>query len=107
MASLVAVEVALYANLRRYRPDVEGTGPFWLEVPDGTTVDALMRILGIPGRLIKQAFVDHVQQDGDYVLKDGSRIAIFSPIAGGQFTGPVVGRAGPLDQSAVTRVGEM
>lgn len=83
-SGLVSVEVALYANLRRYRPEDGGTGPFWLKVPAGTTVEGLMNRLGIPAKLVKQAFVDHVQQDRDYVLTEGARVAIFSPIAGGQ-----------------------
>lgn len=81
---LIAIEVALYASLRRYHPEAGGRGPFWLLLPEGTTVRGLMDVLGIPASMIKQAFVDHVQKEGDYLLKDRSSVAIFSPIAGGR-----------------------
>ena len=79
---MISVEVAVFATLRRYRPDGDG-GAFWLDVPQGTTVDDLVDMLGIPASEMKQTFVDSVRQEGGHVLKDKERVAIFPPIAGG------------------------
>jgi molybdopterin converting factor small subunit len=54
-----------------------------MDVPDGTTVDALLELLGIPAVEAKQTFVNHHHQEGDYILQDQERAAIFPPIAGG------------------------
>ena len=72
----------MFATLRRYCPDGDGSA-FWLDVPQGTTVDELVDMLGIPATEMKQTFVSSVRQEGDYVLKDKVRVAIFPPIAGG------------------------
>jgi molybdopterin converting factor small subunit len=80
---MTAIEVALFATLRKYRPTGDGSGVFWLDVPDGTTVDKLLELLGIPATEAKQAFVNNHRQEGEYVLQDKERVAIFPPIAGG------------------------
>jgi len=80
---LIAIEVALFATLRKYAPSEGGSGAFWLDVPEGTTVDTLLELLGIPAAEAKQMFVNRRHQEGDYVLQDQERAAIFPPIAGG------------------------
>ena len=82
-ARSITVEVALFATLRRYRPDLGDTSAFELNVPEGTTVDGLMRVLGIPATETKQVFAGSQRRDKDYVLQDGERVAIFPPVAGG------------------------
>jgi molybdopterin converting factor small subunit len=54
-----------------------------LDVPEGTTVDTLLELLGIPAAETQQTFVNRRHQEGDYVLQDRERAAIFPPIAGG------------------------
>ena len=80
---MTAIEVALFATLRKYGPSGGGSSAFWLDVPAGTTVDNLLELLGIPVTETKQAFVNSLRQEGDYVLQDNERVAIFPPIAGG------------------------
>jgi molybdopterin converting factor small subunit len=79
----ISVEVVLFANLREYHPVSRNSGPFQQELPEGTTVDGLMETLGITGLQTRLHFVDGLNRDGGYVLKDGERVALFSPIAGG------------------------
>ena len=69
-AGLIAVEVALFASLRKYRPANGESGSPWLDVPQGTTIDQLVEILGIPATETKQTFVSNRHQEGNYVLQD-------------------------------------
>ena len=82
-AGSITVEVALFATLRKYRLEGDDTSPFRLDVPEGTTVGGLMRILGIPATETKQVFAGSQRRGGTYVLQDGERVAIFPPVAGG------------------------
>jgi len=79
----MTVEVALFATLRKYRPNRGGTSAFEMDVPEGTTVDGLLRILGIPANEMKQVFAGSKRREGAYVLQNRERVAIFPPIAGG------------------------
>ena len=79
----MTVEVALFATLRKYRPGRGDTSAFQLDMPEGTTVDGLLRILGIPASETKQVFAGSKRREGAYVLQDGERVAIFPPVAGG------------------------
>ena len=80
---MIAVEVALFANLRKYHPDGEDGGAFRMEVPEGTTLDGLLELLSIPDTEMKQTFINSLRQRGGYVLQSDERVAIFPPIAGG------------------------
>ena len=82
-AGSIELEVALFATLRKYRPDGGDTSAFRLAVPEGTTVDGLMRILGIPATETKQVFAGSQRREGAYVLQADERVAIFPPVAGG------------------------
>ncbi len=82
-ADSIEVEVALFATLRKYRPDAGDTSAFRLDVPGGTTVDGLMGILGIPATETKQVFAGSQRREGAYVLQADERVAIFPPVAGG------------------------
>ena len=82
-AGSIAIEVALFATLRKYSPARDESSASWLDVPEGTTVDELLEMLGIPASEAKQTFVNSLHQEGGYVLQDKERVAIFPPIAGG------------------------
>ena len=79
----ITVEVALFATLRRYRPEPGDTSAFQMDVPEGTTIDGLVAMLGIPATETKQVFAGSQRREGSYVLGEGERIAIFPPVAGG------------------------
>lgn len=75
--------VVLYANLGEYHPQGKGSEPFALYLPGGSTVDDLLAKLGLVRGEAKLVFVEHAARRGDYILQDGSKAAVFPPIAGG------------------------
>jgi sulfur-carrier protein len=77
----VKVTVRLYATLRAFAPD--RTGEMDVNVPAGTTVAGLITSLGIPGGIVKKAFVGGLARDESYELGAGDEIGLFPPIAGG------------------------
>jgi molybdopterin converting factor small subunit len=79
----ITIEVALFATLRKYHPAGSDAGPVWMAVPEGATVRELLEILGVPAAQAKQAFINNRQTEDDRVIRDGERVAIFPPIAGG------------------------
>ena len=77
------VELNLYASLKRYMPDGTHTRPFFMEEREGTTVRDILRQLKLPGDLVKIIFLNGLHAGEDAILKDGDRIGIFPPVAGG------------------------
>ena len=80
---MITVNVALYATLRKYRPDGGKGGSFRIDLPDGAPVAKLLEILRVPRTQTKLVFVNNVDREADYVLQDEQKVAIFPPIAGG------------------------
>jgi len=79
----ITVQVSLRSVLRKYRPDPNDRRPFPVELPAGSTVGDLVTRLGVEPRLAKLIFIDHIRCNGDTPLRDGARVDIFPPIAGG------------------------
>lgn len=77
------VQVYLYATLRQFHAGAGSVNGTEIEVPDGTAISDLYRLLGIPEGQVKQAFVNGRHKDPDYLLRDGDRVGVFPPIAGG------------------------
>lgn len=75
--------MVLYANLGKYHPRGQGSEPFTLLLPRGSTVDDLLAELGLGRDEAKLVFVEHAARPGDYILQDGRKAAIFPPVAGG------------------------
>jgi len=80
---MIEVEVRLYATLRKYVSQTSGSEPMILQVPEGTSLSALLTKLGVPKEEVKTAFVNNQRQDEDYQLSNGDRVAFFPPVAGG------------------------
>jgi len=80
---MIEVEVRLYATLRKYSPETGIGEPMILQVPEGERLSDLLTRLGIPQHEVKTAFVNSRHQDEDYQLRDGDRVALFPPVAGG------------------------
>jgi molybdopterin converting factor small subunit len=54
-----------------------------LEVDDGITITGLLKRLGVPQEQVKIIFRNGIHAGGDEVLKDGDRLGVFPPVAGG------------------------
>ena len=77
------VELKLYASLRKYLPEHVAGNNSRVEVQEGKTVGQLIHELNIPEDAPKILFVNGIHVNRDYVFKDGDRLALFPPIAGG------------------------
>ncbi len=77
------VHVRLFAGLNRYVTNKQSGIPFDAELPDGATIEALIRHLGLPPDEVRVAFVNGRAQPLDFALKDGDEVGIFPPIGGG------------------------
>jgi molybdopterin synthase sulfur carrier subunit len=81
----VQLEIRLFAGLKCNNPDLPcfGKTAFDLEVPVGTTVGELRRILAINPNIRLLNMVNHHHEGDEWVLQDSDRIGIFPPIGGG------------------------
>ena len=78
------IELNLFASLAQYAPDKTGShNRQILEVAEGTTIIRLLEELGLPMDKIGMIFVNGLHAAGDEVLKDGDRVGVFPPVAGG------------------------
>ncbi|MGB9723510.1 MAG: MoaD/ThiS family protein [Chloroflexia bacterium] len=80
---MIAVEVRLYASLRRYRPDAPGGEGERVLLPAGSTVLDLLAGLGIPPAEVQTVFVNRRAISRETVLQDGDRVDLFPAVAGG------------------------
>ncbi|MBM4430259.1 MAG: MoaD/ThiS family protein [Chloroflexi bacterium] len=78
------VRVKLFATLRLKAPTqaLPGT-PLEIEVPEGSTLGALVASLNLPADEVKTVFVNGRARALDWVLEHGDEIGIFPPIGGG------------------------
>lgn len=80
------IELALYASLQQYLPEgpegSSGKRSRIVDLPDGTTVGEVVARLGLPDQP-RVCFIDGRGVPEDTPVKDGSRLAIFPPVAGG------------------------
>ena len=72
------VELNLYASLARFVPR---TGP--MEVDKETTILGLLRRLDVPLEKVKIIFLNGIHASGNETLREGDRVGVFPPVAGG------------------------
>ena len=77
------IELNLFASLGEYLPDKETGNPNVLTLADGITVGDLIALLKIPVEAPRIIFLNGIHAGRDSVLKDGDRIGMFPPLAGG------------------------
>ncbi len=78
------IEVKLYASLGRYMPQaILERGQGYLEVGEGTTIKALLENLRVPLETVKLIFRNGIHAKSEEVLKEGDRLGVFPPVAGG------------------------
>jgi molybdopterin synthase sulfur carrier subunit len=78
------IELRLYASLARFMPDQKGgSAANTIEVGQGTTISDLLEALKVPANGVKLIFLNGIHAKGDEVLKEGDRVGVFPPVAGG------------------------
>jgi molybdopterin converting factor small subunit len=78
------IELNLYASLRDYAPKAgRGEDRNLTEVRDGITIRELLAHLRVPLEAVKIIFLNGVQANGDETLREGDRVGVFPPVAGG------------------------
>ena len=77
------MEVRLYANLRRYVPQLSIGEAMELAFDEGATLRHIFTMLGLPESEVKKVIVNGLSKRYEYVLLDRDRVAIFPPVAGG------------------------
>lgn len=79
------IELALFASLEPFLPEGEpgsGRRTRMIDLPDGTTVGEVVVLLGLPDQP-RVCFMGGRGVTEETVVTDGSRLAIFPPVAGG------------------------
>ncbi len=77
------IELNLFASLAEYLPDKEKGNPNILELPAGTTIGGLIDLLKIPPEAPRIIFQNGIHALREAVLKEGDRVGMFPPLAGG------------------------
>lgn len=79
---MLRIELRLFGHLREYLPasDLPGVP---MEIPEGFSVEDLIRKLGIPPGDPKIVLVNGLHALREQILQEGDRVSIFPPIAGG------------------------
>jgi sulfur carrier protein ThiS len=77
------VEVNLYASLAQYVPPTSDGKSFVMELSEGTRIRDALAHLKVPGEAVKIIFLNGIHATADTVLRNGDRLGVFPPVAGG------------------------
>lgn len=77
------VEVRLFATLAKFLPPNGRDGAVELEIPEGSTVAEITRLLGIPADLARVVLVNGRDIGPEAPLGARDVVTIFPPLAGG------------------------
>lgn len=78
------VEINFFASLARYMLDKTGSqASRVLEVGEGSTIIDILTRMGVPLEKVKILFLNGIHATGEEVLKEGDRVGVFPPVAGG------------------------
>ena len=80
---IMKINLNLYASLAEYLPDRARGNPNSLELPEGTTIKQLIEQLHIPLDTPRIIFLNGVHAPLEALLKEGDRLGLFPPLAGG------------------------
>lgn len=75
----VTINLKLFALLQRFKPENAQEYP----VDEGTTVNDIIKRLGIPEGESKFVFVNGKKAEFDYVLQNGDTLGLFPYVTGG------------------------
>lgn len=76
------IEFRLYASLSVYMPETDRTDAI-IDINEGISIQELLEQFGVPAESVKIIFLNGVHAKGGEVLKEGDRVGVFPPIAGG------------------------
>ncbi|MCG8686597.1 MAG: MoaD/ThiS family protein [Desulfobacterales bacterium] len=76
---MIQIDLKLFVTLSKYHPN--GSGDH--EVADGTTVEEMIKDLGIPQETVKLIFINGKKADAGQVMCQGDRVGLFPPVGGG------------------------
>jgi molybdopterin converting factor small subunit len=79
----VRVAVSLFATLARFAPRGSDAGSVPIDLPDGSTVTAVVAALGIPPDTSYLALVNGEEAPAERPLAPGDVVTLFPPLAGG------------------------
>jgi sulfur-carrier protein len=78
------IQLNLFASLTKFLPVLKDSGfSIQMEIADGTTIEALLDQLKIPREQPKIIFLNGLHAEVNAVLKEGDRLGVFPPLAGG------------------------
>lgn len=78
------VEINFFASLARYMRDKTGSqANRVLDVGEGSTIIDILTRMEVPLEKVKILFLNGIHATGDEVLKEGDRVGVFPPVAGG------------------------
>lgn len=77
------IEVAVFATLRRYMPELGIGETKTLEVEPGTTMAEVVEMLGLPKDEVQIVVRNHRHADLSDAVTEGDRIAFVPAIGGG------------------------
>jgi sulfur carrier protein ThiS len=81
-AGTITVMVTFFADLRRFLPrGADGPQPY--TVPERSTVEDLLAVIGVPLDADLTIAVDSEQASRDAVLYEGAEVMLLSPMEGG------------------------
>lgn len=77
------VDVVLFAYLASFQPDGRGgRHSRTFDLPEGTTIADVIAMIGLPDEP-RVIFVNSTHAPETQTLREGDRLAIFPPVAGG------------------------
>ncbi|MFC1840552.1 MoaD/ThiS family protein [Thermodesulfobacteriota bacterium] len=76
------IELRLYASLVVYMPETGNTDAV-VDIKQGISIRELLEQFNVPLDSVKIIFVNGVHAERDKILKEGDRVGIFPPVAGG------------------------
>jgi molybdopterin converting factor small subunit len=81
---IMKIKLKLYASLARFVPDEKGgSAGSVMEVDDKSTISEVLEALKVPADAVKLIFLNGIHAKGDQILKEGDRVGVFPPVAGG------------------------
>ncbi|MBU2511401.1 MoaD/ThiS family protein [bacterium] len=76
-------EIRLFASFKKYLPDFAEGQKVIMELEEGTTIRTILQQFGVPIQSVKLVFVNSVRAELEDIIRDGDRIGVFPPVAGG------------------------